>query len=150
LRAGAVGINLTQANRVFIMEPAYNPALEAQAIGRVHRLGQTRNVEIIRLVMNDSFESRLLEIFKNGGAGSNNSAKNAAVEDDGNSSDLDNNGEGVARAGGLSSSSTSQESGDVKVGSKAELVGNLTRDRPKFGMDEFDNLFNMKSENDGA
>ena len=48
LRAGAVGINLTEANRVFLMEPALNPALEAQAIGRVHRLGQNKAVEIVR------------------------------------------------------------------------------------------------------
>jgi len=62
--AGAVGINLTQANRVFLMEPSFNPAVEAQAIGRVHRLGQKRNVEIIRLVMKDSVETRILEMLK--------------------------------------------------------------------------------------
>lgn len=39
MRAGAVGINLTQANNVFMMEPCFNPAAEAQAVGRVHRLG---------------------------------------------------------------------------------------------------------------
>ena len=38
MRAGAVGINLTQANRVFLLEPCFNPALEAQSIGRVYRL----------------------------------------------------------------------------------------------------------------
>jgi superfamily II DNA or RNA helicase len=38
MRAGAVGINLTQANRVFLLEPCLNPALEAQSIGRVYRL----------------------------------------------------------------------------------------------------------------
>lgn len=63
-RAGAVGINLTQANRVFLMEPSFNPALEAQAIGRVHRLGQKRNVEIVRFVMKDSVESRILEMLE--------------------------------------------------------------------------------------
>ena len=44
IRAGACGINLTQANQVFLLEPCLNPALEAQAIGRVHRMGQTRKV----------------------------------------------------------------------------------------------------------
>ena len=39
MRSGAVGINLTAANHVFLMEPAFNPALEAQAIGRAHRMG---------------------------------------------------------------------------------------------------------------
>jgi SNF2 family DNA or RNA helicase len=62
LRAGAVGINLTEANRVFLMEPALNPALEAQAIGRVHRLGQTKAVEITRLVVKDSVESRIMDV----------------------------------------------------------------------------------------
>ena len=62
-RAGAVGINLTQANRVFLMEPSFNPALEAQAIGRVHRLGQKRNVEIVRLIIKDSVESRILQML---------------------------------------------------------------------------------------
>lgn len=64
-RSGAVGINLTQANRVFLMEPCFNPALEAQAIGRVHRLGQKRNVEIVRFIMKDSIEPRILQMLKN-------------------------------------------------------------------------------------
>lgn len=63
-RAGAVGLNLTQASRVFLMEPSFNPALEAQAIGRVHRLGQKRSVEVIRLVMHDSVETRILAMLK--------------------------------------------------------------------------------------
>ena len=56
IRAGACGINLTQANRVFLMEPAMNPALEAQAIGRVYRLGQRKNVEIVRMLIGQIFE----------------------------------------------------------------------------------------------
>jgi SWI/SNF-related matrix-associated actin-dependent regulator of chromatin subfamily A3 len=64
MRAGAVGINLTQANRVFLLEPCFNPALELQAIGRVHRLGQKRSVEIIRLVVQDSVESRMVEMLE--------------------------------------------------------------------------------------
>jgi len=59
MRSGSVGINLTQANRVYIMEPGMNPAMEAQAIGRVHRLGQTKRVEVIRLTMKDTVESRM-------------------------------------------------------------------------------------------
>ena len=61
--AGAVGINLTQANRVFLMEPSINPALEVQAIGRVHRLGQTRPVEIVRLISEDTVESRMVTML---------------------------------------------------------------------------------------
>jgi superfamily II DNA or RNA helicase len=58
-RAGNCGINLTQANRVFFMEPGFNPALEQQAIGRVHRLGQKRIVEVVRLLVRDSVETRI-------------------------------------------------------------------------------------------
>ena len=64
MRAGAVGINLTEANRVFIMEPAMNPALELQAIGRVHRIGQRKKVEVIRLYMKSSIETRIAQLFE--------------------------------------------------------------------------------------
>lgn len=47
------------------MEPCFNPALEAQAIGRVHRLGQKRNVEIVRFIMKDSVETRITKMLKN-------------------------------------------------------------------------------------
>ena len=46
MRSGSVGINLTSANYVFILEPALNPALEEQAIGRAWRMGQQREVTI--------------------------------------------------------------------------------------------------------
>ena len=46
MRSAAVGINLTAANHVFLMEPAFNPALEDQAVGRAHRMGQTRPVTV--------------------------------------------------------------------------------------------------------
>ena len=46
MRSGAVGINLMAANHVFLMEPAFNPALEDQAVGRAHRMGQTRPVTV--------------------------------------------------------------------------------------------------------
>ena len=59
MRAGAVGINLTQANHVFLMEPAMNTALEKQAIGRVHRIGQKRHVKICRFIMKGSIEERI-------------------------------------------------------------------------------------------
>jgi superfamily II DNA or RNA helicase len=75
LGAGAVGINLTAANRIFLLEPSFNPAVEAQAIGRVHRLGQKRPVEITRLFMNDSVESRMRQVLKD---------KYGDLKDDGN------------------------------------------------------------------
>lgn len=48
VRSGAVGINLTAASHVFLLEPLLNPALEAQAIGRSWRMGQTREVRLVR------------------------------------------------------------------------------------------------------
>lgn len=62
VRAGSVGINLTQANHVFLMEPLLNPALELQAVGRVHRMGQSRPVVITKLVMKDSVEERMMKL----------------------------------------------------------------------------------------
>jgi len=59
MRSGGVGLTLSQASKVFILEPCFNPALEAQAVGRVHRLGQKRSVEIVRLIMADSVEARM-------------------------------------------------------------------------------------------
>ncbi|CAM9694406.1 unnamed protein product [Ascophyllum nodosum] len=65
MRAGAVGINLTQANNVFLLEPLMNLALEKQAVGRVYRLGQSRPVTVTKLVLRDSIESRILDMQKN-------------------------------------------------------------------------------------
>ena len=62
IRAGAVGINLTQANFIVLLDACTNPALEAQAIGRVWRLGQKRKVHIRRYIMKDSIETRILEM----------------------------------------------------------------------------------------
>jgi superfamily II DNA or RNA helicase len=82
MRAGAVGINLTQANRVFLMEPCFNPALEAQAVGRVHRLGQKRSVEIIRLLMKDSIDSRMIEMLEKKHGKLDGSEANDKTDDD--------------------------------------------------------------------
>lgn len=60
--AGGLGLNLTTASKVYMMEPQFNPAAEAQAVDRVHRLGQTREVFIKRFIMEDSFEERMLTL----------------------------------------------------------------------------------------
>lgn len=60
--AGGLGLNLTTANKVFMMEPQFNPAAEAQAVDRVHRLGQDREVIIKRFVINDSFEEKMVAL----------------------------------------------------------------------------------------
>ncbi|KAI8082794.1 SNF2 family N-terminal domain-containing protein [Halteromyces radiatus] len=62
LRAGGVGLNLTCANRVLMMDPWWNFAVEAQAIDRVHRLGQMDSVVVTRFIMKDSVEEQILDI----------------------------------------------------------------------------------------
>jgi SNF2 family DNA or RNA helicase len=62
INAGGLGLNLTTANKVYVMEPQYNPAAEAQAVDRVHRLGQKREVETVRYIMSNSFEEKMLEL----------------------------------------------------------------------------------------
>ncbi len=62
ITAGGLGLNLTAGNSVFVMEPQFNPAAEAQAVGRVHRLGQTRCVRTVRFIMKDSFEEKILHL----------------------------------------------------------------------------------------
>ncbi|GAA5859731.1 hypothetical protein JCM8547_007003 [Rhodosporidiobolus lusitaniae] len=64
LRAGGVGLNLTAGRRVYLMEPFWNPAVENQAIDRIYRLGQTKEVACIRFVMHPSIESNMLKIQK--------------------------------------------------------------------------------------
>lgn len=62
ISAGGLGLNLTAASRVYVMEPQFNPAAEAQAVERVHRLGQTRAVHITRFIMSSSVEEAILKL----------------------------------------------------------------------------------------
>ncbi|MCJ1402420.1 hypothetical protein MMC11_005640 [Xylographa trunciseda] len=60
ISAGGLGLNLTTASKVYVMEPQFNPAAEAQAVDRVHRLGQKREVTTTRFIMHGSFEEKML------------------------------------------------------------------------------------------
>lgn len=62
LRAGGVGLNLTTARRVFLMDPWWSFAVEAQAIDRVHRMGQEHQVTVHRFIVADSIEEKMLKI----------------------------------------------------------------------------------------
>ncbi|KAI0139040.1 SNF2 family N-terminal domain-containing protein [Hypoxylon sp. NC0597] len=62
LRCGALGLNLTAASRVVILEPFWNPFVEEQAIDRVHRLTQTVDVVVYKLTIENSVEERILEL----------------------------------------------------------------------------------------
>jgi superfamily II DNA or RNA helicase len=62
LKAGGVGLNLTAASYVFLLDPWWNPAVEAQAIDRAHRIGQKQPVFAYRLIAKDTVEERMLEL----------------------------------------------------------------------------------------
>ena len=62
LKAGGVGLNLTAAEYVFLLDPWWNPAAEAQAIDRAHRIGQTRAVFAYRMIARDTVEERIAEL----------------------------------------------------------------------------------------
>ncbi|HVR74193.1 MAG TPA: SNF2-related protein [Planctomycetota bacterium] len=62
LKAGGLGLNLTAAEYVFLLDPWWNPAVESQAVDRAHRIGQTRRVFAYRLVARDTVEEKVLEL----------------------------------------------------------------------------------------
>jgi SNF2 family DNA or RNA helicase len=62
LKAGGVGLNLTAAEYVFLLDPWWNPAVEAQAIDRTHRIGQTREVFAYRLIAAGTIEEKVMEL----------------------------------------------------------------------------------------
>jgi SNF2 family DNA or RNA helicase len=62
LKAGGLGLNLTAADYVFILDPWWNPAVEAQAIDRAHRIGQDKKVFAYRFVSENSIEERIAEL----------------------------------------------------------------------------------------
>jgi DNA repair protein RAD16 len=62
LKAGGVALNLCEASQVFILDPWWNPSVEWQSGDRVHRIGQYRPVKITRMVIEDSIESRIIEL----------------------------------------------------------------------------------------
>lgn len=62
LKAGGVGINLTAANFVYMLDPWWNPATEDQAMDRVHRLGQDRPVTVVRFVCKDTIDEKMMEL----------------------------------------------------------------------------------------
>jgi superfamily II DNA or RNA helicase len=62
LKAGGLGLNLTAADYVFLLDPWWNPAVESQAIDRAHRIGQTRHVFAYRIIARDTVEQKVLEL----------------------------------------------------------------------------------------
>ena len=64
LKAGGLGLNLTAADYVFLLDPWWNPAVEAQAIDRAHRVGQTKTVFAYRMICRDTVEEKIAELQK--------------------------------------------------------------------------------------
>jgi SNF2 family DNA or RNA helicase len=62
LKAGGVGLNLVEADYVIVLDPWWNPATEAQAVDRAHRIGQTRKVMVYRLVAKDTVEDKVMAL----------------------------------------------------------------------------------------
>ncbi len=138
LRSGAVGINLTQANRVFLMEPAMNPALEAQAVGRVYRLGQRKEVKIIRMRIKDSFESRLVKVHKKKFGEATKPAPSEGSDK-------------TEKAGGDKGEKekSSEEAVKAPVAATSTVsFGHMTRDKATMITEEFDELFGVTTPDD--
>ena len=62
LKAGGVGLNLTKADYVFMLNPWWNPAAEAQAISRAHRIGQTKSVFVYRFLSSGTIEEKIAKL----------------------------------------------------------------------------------------
>ncbi|QAY69806.1 DEAD/DEAH box helicase [Xylanimonas protaetiae] len=62
LKAGGFGLNLTEADHVYLLDPWWNPATEAQAVDRTHRIGQTRPVNVVRMVAAGTIEEKVMEL----------------------------------------------------------------------------------------
>ncbi|MFF0817563.1 SNF2-related protein [Rhodococcus sp. NPDC003318] len=62
LKAGGFGLNLTEADYCFLLDPWWNPATESQAVDRTHRIGQTRNVMVYRLIAKDTIEEKVMAL----------------------------------------------------------------------------------------
>jgi len=69
LRSGNVGITLTAASRVYLMEPNLDPAVEVQAAGRIHRLGQDKPCHVVKFAFNNSYESNVIDLHREINAG---------------------------------------------------------------------------------
>jgi SNF2 family DNA or RNA helicase len=62
LKAGGLGLNLTEADYVFILDPWWNPAIEAQAVDRAHRMGQKNTVHTYKFITKNTVEEKILRL----------------------------------------------------------------------------------------
>lgn len=149
MKAGAVGINLTQASRVFLIEPALNPALDAQAIGRVHRLGQKRQVEVVRLVVENSIETRILRKNSHPVVGISKQESKISLEggeeNTGSSSTaMSASGDSTIQLSLAEENNSSALSSDI-ISNGHVMVGSLKSDKTMLKVEHFDELFGFKA-----
>lgn len=130
------------------MEPFLNPALEAQAIGRVHRLGQKRPVEIIRLIVADSIETRLQSVIatRTGGKKPPGSSAADGVENAEGSHRLISD-EDCDKKPAAVSISTNVDSPPNQIVA-APLIGSISADKAVVAAEEFDCLYGFIIEAD--
>ena len=135
MRSGSVGINLTQANHVFMLEPSFNPALVQQAIARAWRLGQRKKVDVVHMYVPHSVEQRLLE-------------RNRRMMGKTLGANVSSSSSSSSSTSSTSSSSSSSSSSALVVGSKrkrnttnTDQVGSITGDSKNLKSEEFLNLF---------
>ncbi|GLC42798.1 hypothetical protein PLESTM_001380900 [Pleodorina starrii] len=114
VRSGAVGINLTAANHVFLLEPCMNPAMEEQAIGRAWRMGQQRPVVIKRFFVKGSVEERIMEVVKMRRAAGEDGSAGGSSGSAGPSGMYAPTGPRGRGAGGLAAGSLRQDKTDLR------------------------------------
>jgi len=122
------------------MEPAMNPALEAQAVGRVYRLGQRKPVQVIKLRMKDSFESRLVKVLKKKFDTVSKPAPSESNDEEKKSDDTDDGKKAAAE----------ETSADISKNSPATAaaLGHMTKDKADLMTEEFDALFGITEPED--
>lgn len=81
IQAGGTGLNIQAASTVVLMEPQVKPSLEEQAIARAHRMGQTRRVQVFRLLASDSVDERMVEILQRKSVDFDRYARDSSVKD---------------------------------------------------------------------
>ena len=125
VRSGAVGINLTAASHVFMIEPCLNPALQDQAIGRAWRMGQTRPVMVKILTVQNSIETNIVKLVQRRSTGKVADEKDSDNDERPKIIDIEQEEEEKRRA----------------QMNKGELAGAIRADKQKLKLEEFELLF---------
>ncbi|GBG28199.1 E3 ubiquitin-protein ligase SHPRH [Hondaea fermentalgiana] len=134
LSFGSRGLNVTEASHVFLVEPIMNPAIEAQAIGRIHRMGQTRPTHVHRFLVRNTVEERIHKLFRR--------KRLEALShegDGGEATDIDLTGDGDdnPKAGVIPPGEQTREGADQEY----KTAGILSNEREELSEKELQELF---------